>query len=126
MNTITIVGNLVREPEVIFASTQNGDALCIAHFTIADNGWAKGEQTTIFWKCTAFGTVAETFGNEYMVGREYTVKGIAVPNDYVDKNGVKQHKIEIHAECYKNGRKPKSKASTNSATGSAETEKVPF
>ena len=44
MNTITIVGNLVREPEIHY--TDNGAVF--ANFSIADNGFAKGEKTTIF------------------------------------------------------------------------------
>ena len=109
MNTITIVGNLVREPEVRY--TDNGTVF--AHFCIADNGFAKGEKTTIFWQVIMFGAAAENFGNEAVKGREYTIKGICTPNTYTDKNGVQHHEIGLQAECYKNGRLPKSAKSDN-------------
>ena len=109
MNTITIVGNLVREPEIHY--TENGTVF--ANFSIADNGFAKGEKTTIFWKVIMFGAVAENFGNEAVKGREYTIKGICTPNSYVDKNGIERHEIGLQAECYKNGRLPKSVKTDN-------------
>lgn len=109
MNTITIVGNLVREPEIHY--TENGAVF--ANFSIADNGFAKGEKTTIFWKVIMFGAAAENFGNEAVKGREYTIKGICTPNSYVDKNGIERHEIGLQAECYKNGRLPKSAKTDN-------------
>ncbi len=109
MNTITIVGNLVREPEIHY--TESGTVF--ANFSIADNGFAKGEKTTIFWKVIMFGAAAENFGNEAVKGREYTIKGICTPNTYVDKNGIERHEIGLQAECYKNGRLPKSAKTDN-------------
>lgn len=114
MNTITIVGNLVRDPELTYKET----GVVFAHFTLADNGYSKSEQTTIFWNVTMFGNVAETFCNEFVKGREYTIKGICVPNEYTDKNGSKHHEIRLIAECYKNGRKPKDKTNKESNTES--------
>ena len=46
-------------------------------------------------------------------GREYTIKGICTPNSYVDKNGIERHEIGLQAECYKNGRLPKSAKTDN-------------
>ena len=104
MNTITIVGNLVREPDVRY--NENGTVYAL--FTIADNGFAKGEKTTIYWQVIMFGAAAENFGNEAVKGREYTIKGICTPNTYTDKNGLEHHGINLQAECYRNGRLPKS------------------
>ncbi len=110
MNTITIVGNLVREPDVRYTDT----GIVYALFSIADNGFSKGEKTTIFWNVIMFGATAENFGNEAVKGREYTIKGICTPNSYTDKNGIEHHDISLQAECYRNGRLPKSAQSSNS------------
>ena len=55
-----------------------------------------------------FGEHAERFGNEFMVGRQYTIKGVVVPNNY-EKDGVKHYGVKVHAECIKYGFKPKAK-----------------
>lgn len=117
MNTLTIVGNLANEPRVIYTA----DGLCIAHFSIAGNGWKpskdnpKGEKTVIFWDCTLFGDMAERFGNEATKGREFTLKGVCIPDNYVDKNGNKVYKIAFNAESYKKGRLPRSKDGVDTA-----------
>ena len=48
------------------------------------------------------------YGNEFMVGRQYTIKGVVVPNNY-EKDGVKHYGVKVHAECIKYGFKPKAK-----------------
>ena len=104
MNTITVQGNLVKEPRFIYS--EKGTA--IVNFVLADNGFANGEKTVVFWECFMYGEPAEKLGNEFMVGRQYTIKGVVVPNNY-EKNGVKHYGMRIHAECFKNGLKPKAK-----------------
>ena len=102
-NTITITGNLVKEPE--FNYSPKGTA--IVNFTLADNGFQNGEKSVIYWDCFAFGEQAERLGNNFIKGREYTIKGEVVPNNY-EKDGVKHYRQRINAQSIKNGRKPKS------------------
>lgn len=104
MNTITIQGNLTRDPK--FSYSANGTP--IINFSLADNGFANGEKTVIFWQCFMFGEQAERFGNEFMVGRQYTIKGVVVPNNY-ENDGVKHYGVKVHAECIKYDFKPKEK-----------------
>ncbi len=55
-----------------------------------------------------FGENAERLGNEYMVGRQYIVKGIVVPDNY-EKDGEKRYCYQLQVEGIKYGLKPKNK-----------------
>ena len=104
MNSITVQGNLVRDVRVVY--TEKGTP--IINFCLADNGFVKGEKTVIFWNCIMFGENAERLGNEYMVGRQYIVKGIVVPDNY-EKDGEKRYCYQLQVEGIKYGLKPKNK-----------------
>lgn len=100
MNTITIQGNLTKDPEFNYLPS----GLPVAKITIADNSYRKvGEekkQEVIFWQVQFFGTTAETIGNTLSKGKKITVVGTAVPNIYTDKNGVERHEIRINAQKF--------------------------
>lgn len=110
-NTITITGNLTKD--VVFRNTNTGKA--VANFTIADNGFENGEKTVIFWDCFLFGEQAEHLANNCGTkGREITVRGEAVPNEY-EKDGVKYRSIRIKCGCYKPGRPSKAEREAQKA-----------
>lgn len=104
MNTVTVVGNLVKD--VVVNYSEKGVA--VASFVIADNGFANGTKNVIYWNCVMFGANAENFANNFMVGRQYTIKGVLQPNNY-EKDGVKHFSVQIVVEGIKNGLKPKAK-----------------
>ena len=102
-NTITITGNLVKEPK--FQMTSNNKPMVM--FTLAENTFHNGKEDVLFWDCFNIGEQAEKFSKDFVKGREYTIYGKAVPNNY-EKDGVKHYRTQIKALAIEYGRLPKS------------------
>jgi single-strand DNA-binding protein len=98
MTAITITGNLVADPEIKFS--KSGKA--IAKFRVADtvrkqvNGEWQDDGTT-FWRCTAFGKLAENIGDSLSKGQRVIVVGRAKTEEWTTKEGDKRSQIEIMA-----------------------------
>ena len=84
MNSVTLIGNLTRDPEL--RSTQNGS---VCTFTIAVNRPPdkNGQTATDFPRITTFGRQAETCGQYLKKGRTVAVQGRIQTGSYTNKNG---------------------------------------
>jgi single-strand DNA-binding protein len=97
---ITITGNLVADPDLKFGSS--GKA--IAKFRVAtsrrkreaDGNWT--DQDTTFWRCTAFGALAEHLAESAVKGTGVVVVGRAYANEWTTPEGDKRSQIEITAD----------------------------
>lgn len=98
--SITIIGNIVGDPELKF--TQNAKAL--ATFTVVsskssknlDGTWANTETT--FWDVKAWGKTAENVAETLRKGVSVIVQGTAIQESWDDKKtGAKRSKISITA-----------------------------
>lgn len=96
---MTIVGNLVREPELKFGA--NGTAVC--GLTIAStprfmdrqtNEWKDGE--ALFLRCVVFGKHAENVAESVSKGMRVIVTGRLKANNY-ERDGVMQYGYKL--EC---------------------------
>jgi len=74
MNQITISGNLTRDPEIRFTSTNEP----VTNFTVAVNENDK----TIFLNCVAFKKLAENCGKYLNKGSKVLVSGRLALNEY--------------------------------------------
>lgn len=98
MNTVQILGNLVRDPEVRY--TQSGRA--VATFTVAasntyvDSTTNETKEQTAFINCVAWGKQGEAVGN-YRKGNRLFVEGRLQTRSYEDKNGQKKYVTEVVA-----------------------------
>lgn len=74
MNTVTIIGNLGRDPRI--GTTKNGKE--IMSFSLADNLYVRGEQTTQWWDVVVINpqTIA-SFKNSLKKGSNVVVTGSA-------------------------------------------------
>ena len=81
MNICTLMGRLVRDPDVKY--TQNGKV--VAHITLAIDRFSKdnNEKETDFVKCTLFGKQAEACGNYCSKGQRLLVSGSLRRGDQV-------------------------------------------
>jgi single-strand DNA-binding protein len=88
--TITVVGNLVADPELRF--TPNGVAVC--SFTVAStprqfdkntNQWKDGEP--LFLRCNVWRQAAENVANSFSKGSRVIVVGNLVQRSWEDKDG---------------------------------------
>lgn len=97
MNTVQILGNLARDPEVRY--TQSGKA--VATFTVAasntyiDSNNETKEQTA-FINCVAWGKLGESVGNLRKGNRAF-VEGRLQTRSYETQDGQKKYVTEVVA-----------------------------
>lgn len=98
MNTVQILGNLARDPEVRY--TQTGRA--VATFTVAasniyiDSATNETKEQTAFVNCVAWGKLGKAVGN-YRKGNRLFVEGRIQTRSYEDSNGQKKYVTEVIA-----------------------------
>lgn len=129
MNTVQILGNLARDPELRF--TKTGRA--VATFTVAatntyiDSATNETKEQTAFINCVAWGKTGEAVGN-CKKGERLLVNGRIQTRSYEDSNGQKKYVTEVVADFV--GRKLESEFDSSSNFDSFENnggdENVPF
>ena len=98
MNTVSLMGNLARDPEVRY--TKNGRA--VATFTVAatntyiDSTTNETKEQTAFINCVAWGTLAEEIG-ALRKGNKCFVQGRIQTRSYETQNGEKRYVTEVVA-----------------------------
>lgn len=98
MNTVQILGNLARDPEVRF--TKTGRA--VATFTVAatntyiDSATNETKEQTAFINCVAWGKTGESIGS-CKKGERLFVDGRIQTRSYEDSNGQKKYVTEVVA-----------------------------
>lgn len=93
MNSVIFSGRLVADPEIRY----NAEKKAVATFTIAVDRFHKGEKTTDFFKCVAFGPVAERVDQYCIKGSPVIVSGEMHNNNWTDKEGKKHKDNEVTA-----------------------------
>jgi len=97
-NTVTLVGNLTRDPELRF--TQGGRA--VATFGIAVNRryQVNGEwqEQTSFFNVVAWGTLGENAAASLTKGARIIVSGRLEQREYQTQQGEKRTVIEVNAD----------------------------
>ena len=99
MNTVQILGNLARDPELRF--TKTGRA--VATFTVAatntyiDSATNETKEQTAFINCVAWGKNGEAVGN-CKKGEQLLVNGRIQTRSYEDSNGQKKYVTEVIAD----------------------------
>ena len=94
-NTVTIIGNLTRDPELRF--TQGGIALC--EFGLAWNlRKQNGEDEAMFFNVTCWRTLAENVSESLGKGARVIVTGRLNWRSWETEAGEKRNAIDIQAE----------------------------
>lgn len=98
MNSVQLLGNLARDPEVRY--TKTGRA--VASFTVAtthsyvDNATQETKETTAFINCVAWGKLGENVGN-LQKGSRCFVEGRLQTRSYEAQDGQKRYVTEVVA-----------------------------
>lgn len=97
MNTVQIMGNLARDPEVRY--TQSGKA--VATFTVAASNTyldseGQAKEQTAFVNCVAWGKLGESVGN-LRKGNRCFVEGRLQTRSYENADGQKKYVTEVVA-----------------------------
>jgi single-strand DNA-binding protein len=90
----TIVGNLVRDPELKF--TNNGKAY--AQFSVAVTKKKGEEEYTSYFDCTVWNTQAENLANSLHKGDRVVVFG-TLNQDRFEKDGQKRSAVNLNVEA---------------------------
>ncbi len=99
LNSVTIIGNLGKDPEVKFLPS--GQAVC--NFSVAtseswtDKTTQEKKEKTEWHRITAWGKTAELCGEYLAKGRQVCVQGKLQTREY-DKDGQKHYATEIVAD----------------------------
>ena len=101
LNHITIMGRLVRDPEL----RRTGNGIAVASFTVAvDRDFAdkqSGEKETDFIDCVAWRQNGEFVSKYFTKGRMIVVSGRLQIRSWTDKDGSKRRAAEVVADnCY--------------------------
>lgn len=114
------VGRIVRDPEIKYTQTTNGD-MAIGRFTVACDRKFKreGEPTADFINCVAFGKTAEFLEKYCHQGTKLVVEGRIQTGSYTNKDGNKVYTTDIAVENLEFA-ESKASASSNTETTNGE------
>jgi len=98
MTDITLVGNLTAAPEIKFAKSGNA----WARFTVVTSDRVKDKETDkwedknpTFWRCVAFGKLAEHLADSLEKGARVIVLGKVHEESYKDKEGNERREMRV-------------------------------
>lgn len=93
MNQITVIGNLVRDPEM--RTTPSGTSVC--NFTIAVNRRRaqSGQPEADFFRISAWGATGENCAKFLVKGNKVAVVGQVSANAYIGSDGQAKASLEI-------------------------------
>lgn len=90
MNTVILIGRLVRDPETRY--TQSGKAVCSFTLAVDRRGKDRGAD---FIPCVAWDKLAEVIANNLSKGRRIGVEGRLQSRQYETKDGGKRTAYEV-------------------------------
>lgn len=94
-NTLTVIGNIVRDPELQFLAS----GVALAKFSIADNQKkADGETEAHYFDCVAWRELGEQIAESFQSGQRVIVHGKLVQSKWVSDSGENRNKVEIRVE----------------------------
>lgn len=96
MNNSIMMGRLVRDPEINYVESKNGEEIAVANFRLAVD--RKFSDDTDFFPCAAFGWLAE-FAEKYLFqGIKVVVRGSMENNNYTNKDGDKVYGVRLRLD----------------------------
>ena len=96
MNSVCILGRMVRDPELRYSTGENSTAVC--SFTLAVDRPRKDDEAD-FIRCIAFGKTGEVIGKHLTKGRQAAVTGRIQTGSY-EKDGVRHYTTDVIVERF--------------------------
>jgi single-strand DNA-binding protein len=124
MNNVSLVGRLVRDPEVRYGQNES---VSVAKFSLAvERKWKRdGEPTVDFINCTVFGKSAEFTEKYFRKGMRVAITGRIQTGSYNNKDGQTVFTTEIIVESQEIAQS-KSESNESSTASNAEAGKSPY
>ena len=120
MLNITAVGRLGKDPEL--RTTQSGQE--ITSFSLAVNVYAKGEQQTVWLKCSIWGKRGETLRNYCQKGQQLTISGKLFEDEWLNKDGETVKDLSVDVQDF--SLPPREQPQQQAAPAAAVTADIPF
>ena len=96
MNSITVIGNVGRQPEGL---KYTGSGLAVLNFSVADTRGKDDQKKTSWYDVVVFGDQAEAVVEHIGKGDRIIVSGRLQVEDYEKKDGTKGKRVEIIADA---------------------------
>lgn len=124
MNNVSLVGRLVRDPEVRYGQNES---VSVAKFSLAvERKWKRdGEPTVDFINCTVFGKSAEFTEKYFKKGMRVAITGRIQTGSYKNKDGQTVFTTEIIVESQEIAQS-KSENNESSTHSNTEVGKSPY
>lgn len=124
MNNVSLVGRLVRDPEVRYGQNES---VSVAKFSLAvERKWKRdGEPTVDFINCTVFGKSAEFTEKYFRKGMRVAITGRIQTGSYKNKDGQTVFTTEIIVESQEIAQS-KSESNESSTASNAEAGKSTY
>ena len=124
MNNVSLVGRLVRDPEVRYVQNES---VSVAKYSLAvERKWKRdGEPTVDFINCTVFGKSAEFTEKYFRKGMRVAITGRIQTGSYKNKDGQTVFTTEIIVESQEIAQS-KSESNESSTASNAEAGKSPY
>jgi single-strand DNA-binding protein len=94
MNTITVSGNVGRDPELKYSAS----GTAVVKFSVADTTGKDDNKKTVWHDVVVFKEQAENVAASVKKGSRVIVTGRLDKSDYTGKDGVKKQRVEIIAD----------------------------
>jgi single-strand DNA-binding protein len=94
MNTITVSGNVGRDPELKYSAS----GTAVVKFSVADTTGKDDNKKTVWHDVVVFKEQAENVAASVKKGSRVIVTGRLDKSDYTGKDGVKKLRVEIIAD----------------------------
>ena len=102
MNKFIGMGRLTRDPDIRHTSTDSGEDLTIARYTLAIDRRGRqkeGQQTADFISCVAMGRQGE-FAEKYLwQGTKIVIEGHIQTGSYMNKEGQKVYTTDVYVDA---------------------------
>ena len=95
MNTVQLLGNIARDPELKYAA---GSGTAVSRFTVAVKRQFKKDESD-FINCIAFGKTAETIAQYFVKGNKIAIIGHIQTGSY-EKDGKKVYTTDIIVDAF--------------------------
>lgn len=96
MNSVIIIGNLTRDPELKYSTGQNQTAIC--RFSVAVNDGYGDNKRTSYIPVVVFGKQGENCDRYLSKGSKVAVKGRIQTGSYTKQDGSKAYTTDVIAE----------------------------
>ena len=96
MNTVNLIGRLVRNPQTTYPTGEK--QVAVTHYTLAVNRRGKDREETAYIRCVVFGKMAEFAESYFYKGVKVAVTGHLVTNSYKNENGNTVYTTDVVVE----------------------------